>query len=128
MQIIPFKEPGSWESQMTLSDVIYNLRFQWNALNEYWTMDIYSRNDDPILLGVKVVVNWNLTSQYIAVGMPLGDIVCQNILGLVQETQPNGSIEFVLSSQSFRKIERFSMGQTAELFYYEKDELRSLSS
>lgn len=128
MQIIPFKEPAAWEAQITLTNVIFNLRFQWNALNKYWVMSIYSRNDDPILLGVKVVVNWNLTGQFVTVGMPAGDIVCQNILGLVQVTQPNGSIQFQLPPESFRKIERFDMGDVDELFYYEPGELEALST
>ena len=108
MQIIPFKEPAAWEAQITLTDVIFNLRFKWNALNAYWVMSIYSRNDEPILLGVKVVVNWNLTGQFVTVGMPDGDIVCQNVLG------------------GFQKIMRFDMGEIDELFYYEAGELEAL--
>lgn len=110
MFIIPFKEPAAWEAQITLSQVIFNLRFKWNALNEYWVMSIYSRNDEPILLGVKVVVNWNLTGQFVTVGMPDGDIVCQNVLG------------------GFQKIMRFDMGEIDELFYYEAGELEALAS
>lgn len=108
MQIIPFKEPAEWEAQITLSDVIFNLNFKWNALNKYWIMSIYNRNDQPILLGVKVVVNWNLTSQYVVVGAPQGDIICQNVLG------------------QFGDIMRFDMGEVAELFYYENGELEAL--
>lgn len=108
MQIIPFKLPGAWEAQIQLSGVIFILRFKWNALNEYWVMSIYDRNDTPILLGVKVVVNFNLTGQFVTVGMPLGDILCQNVLG------------------GFDKIMRFDMGDVAELFYYEAGEFEAL--
>lgn len=128
MQIIPFKEPASWQAQITLTDVIFNLVFKWNALNKYWVMGIYNRNDDPILLGVKVVVNWNLTGQFVTIGMPEGDIVCQNILGLSQVTNSQGIVVFYLPPDSFRKIERFDMGQVAELFYYEQGELDELVS
>lgn len=127
MQIIPFKEPASWQAQITLTGVIFNLAFQWNALNKYWVMSIYSRNDDPILLGVKVVVNWNLTGQFVTVGMPAGDICCQNILGLTQNTTPSGETVFTIPPESFRKIERFDMGEVDELFYYEAGELEALT-
>lgn len=109
MQLIPFKEPGSWEAQIELSGVIFALAFKWNALNEYWVMNIFNRNAEPILLGVKVVVNWNLTGQFVTVGMPEGDIVCQNVLG------------------AFGKILRFDMGNVSNLFYYEEGELEELS-
>lgn len=108
MQIISFKEPGSWKAQITLSNIIYVLEFKWNALNEYWSMNIYDENEEPIIFGIKVVVNWNLTEQFVSARMPPGDIVCQNILG------------------EWNKIIRFDMGEIAELFYYEEGEIETL--
>lgn len=106
MQIIPFKEPPAWQAQITLTGTIFLLYFSWNAMNEYWVMNIFDRNDSPILLGVKVVTNFDLTAQFAAItGMPQGNIVCQNILGL------------------WDVIQRFDMGQTTELIYYEPGEL-----
>jgi hypothetical protein len=111
MQIIPFKESASWQAQITLTGVIFILSFSWNAMNEYWTMSIYDRNDQPIVLGIKVVTNYNLTAQYAATpGMPQGDIICQNIIG------------------QWTDIGRFDMGETTELIYYEPGELDSLES
>ncbi len=108
MQIIPFKEPAAFQQQITLTSVIFILYFRWNAMNEYWVMNIYDRNDAAILLGVKIVTNFDLTAQFSAItGMPLGDIVCQNILGL------------------WDTIQRFDMGQTTELIYYQSGELQS---
>ena len=110
MQIIPFKEPAAWQSQITLNSVIFILYFRWNAMNKYWVMNIYDRNDNPIVLGIKVVSNYNLTKQFSAInGMPQGDIICQNILGL------------------WTDIMRFDMGQTTELIYYELNELSAIS-
>lgn len=110
MQIIPFKEPAAWQAQITLTGVIFVLSFQWNALNQYWVMSIYDRNAEPVLVGVKVVVNWNLTGQFVTVGMPTGDIVCQNVLG------------------GWEKIMRFDMGEVDELFYYEAGELETIAA
>ena len=110
MQIIPFKEPGAWQAQITLTNVIYILFFKWNALNKYWIMDIYDRNDQPILLGVKVVTNYNLTKQFVVSGMPSGEIICQNIF------------------DNWNDIERFDMGQTTELIYYEAGEFEAIQA
>jgi len=109
MQIIPFKEPAAWQAQITLTSVIFILYFKWNALNKYWVMNINNRNYEPILLGVKVVPNFNLTAQFAAIqDMPFGDILCQNIL------------------DQWGDIERFDMGETTELIYYEAGEIETL--
>lgn len=107
MQIIPFKEPAAWQAQITLSNIIYILDFKWNALNKYWVINIYDRNDQPIVLGIKVVTNYNLTAQFVVTGMPPGNILCQNIIGL------------------WNDIQRFDMGETNELIYYENGELEA---
>lgn len=111
MQIIPFKEPAAFQQQITLSSVIFLIYFRWNAMNQYWVMSIYDRNDQPILLGVKVVTNFNLTAQFEALaGMPVGDILCQNLLGL------------------WDTIQRFDMGQTTEIIYYANGELQAVTA
>lgn len=106
MQIIPFKEPAAWQAQITLTSQIFILQFKWNALNKFWVMSIYNANNIPVLLGVKVVTNFNLTAQFAAItGMPEGDILCQNIIDM------------------WNTIERFDMGETNEIIYYEPGEL-----
>ena len=105
MKIIPFKDPSQWQQQIQLTGNIFTLRFQWNALNEFWTMNIYDQNLVPIVLGIKIVNNYDLTSQYIAAitsaGISFGDIVCVNYTG------------------NFDKITRWEMGQSEDLFYSE---------
>lgn len=110
MQIIPFKEPGAWQAQIVLTNVTFQLFFKWNALNEYWVMSIYDGNGVPLVLGIKVVTNYDLTAAFVVSGMPAGDIVCQNVLGL------------------WNDIQRFDMGETNELFYYEPGELEADAS
>lgn len=111
MQIIPFKTPAAWQAQITFTGVIFIIYLRWNAMNKYWVINIYDRNDVPIVLGIKVVTNFDLTAQFKSTfGMPQGDILCQNILGL------------------WNTIQRFDMGQTNELIYYEPNELSVVAS
>jgi hypothetical protein len=110
MQIIQFKEPAAWQEQVTLTGTIFILFFKWNALNKYWVMSIFDRNSSPILVGVKIVTNYDLTSQFVVSGIPQGDILCQNVLN------------------EWNDIARFDMGETNELFYYEPNELQALSA
>lgn len=110
MKIIPFKQFAAWQEQISLTDQLFILYFKWNANNEFWVMSIYDLNSLPIILGIKLVSNYNLTKQFSAIpGMPLGDILCQNIIGENVD------------------IGRFDMGQTTELIYYEPNEISQLS-
>lgn len=105
MQIIPFKDPSSFVEQVTLSGTIFILMFNWNSLNEFWTMDIRNRDEEPIVLGIKIVPNYPLLAQYTETNLPLGEIVCQNIV------------------KSPDVIRRFDIGQNFLLVYYEPGEL-----
>lgn len=100
MQIIPFKEPSQWQEQIELGNQTFVLSFSWNAMNEYWVMDILTRDLVPLILGIKVVANYDLTAQYVTNGKPRGDIVCENIIG------------------GQGKIQRYDMGEVTELIYY----------
>ena len=111
MQIIPFQEAGAWQAQISLSGSIFFLNFRWNALNKYWVMSILDANYVPLIFGIKVVTNYDLTLQFAAItGMPPGDIVCQNIIG------------------QWTDIGRFDMGQTTELIYYDIGELEATAA
>lgn len=108
MQIIPFKEPSNWIEQIELSGVIFVLEFTWNALNEFWVMDIYNRNKEPIIYGIKIVPSFPLLASYTELEKPDGEIICQNIVG-------GNDI-----------IGRFDMSQKFELIYYSEGELESI--
>ena len=108
MQIIPFNEPSKWQERITLTGNVFNLRFIWNALNQYWSLNIYNQNYDPIVLGIYVATNYDLTKQFYAVivgsGISFGDVLC---------------IDYTLG---WENISRYEMGQNADLFYFEPGE------
>lgn len=107
MQIIPFQEIAAFTMQITLTNVIFLLSFKWNALNAYWVMSIYDRDGNALVVGIKIVTNYDLTAQYVVPGLPAGQIVCQNIIN------------------EWFDIGRFDMGETTELIYYEPGEIAS---
>jgi len=109
MQIIPFKESSAWREQIQLGDAIFFLGFTWNALNEFWTMDIYNRNEKPLILGIKLVPNYPLLAQYAVDGMPKGEIILQNIVNTKDD------------------VKRFDIGQKFELIYYFEGELENIT-
>jgi len=105
MQIIPAKQDSQYREQINFDGTIYVLFFNWNALNEFWTLSIYDQNLNPIVYSIKIVTQYNLTEQIVQSGMPEGEILCQNIVGI------------------FEKIKRNDLGLTNELVYYSVGEL-----
>ena len=109
MQLIPFKQPAQWRQTILLDDIPFVLIFRWNAMNEYWVMDILRNDEEPVIFGVKLVTNYNLMAQYSMSNKPPGNILCQNIVG------------------GWEAIRRFDMGQVTELVYYIQNELEALA-
>lgn len=99
LQIIPWRNLPNWQQEIVLDQVIYHLSFHWNALNEFWTMDIFSRDQVPLILGIKLVVNYNLTAQY------------------VNNALFPGSILVIDFSSDVESIERLDMGNRVQLVY-----------
>ncbi len=108
MLIIPFREDSNFKEQIQLSGVLYFLEFTWNALNEFWTMDIYDLNEERVIIGIKIVPEYPLLAQYTVDGMPAGEIICHNVVNAPSE------------------IERFDMNQMFALVYYEPLEIETL--
>lgn len=106
MLIIPFRESSNFREQIQLSGTLFYLKFTWNALNEFWLMDIYNSNELPLILGVKIVPEYPLIYQFVVDGKPIGEIVCHNVVNAPSE------------------IGRFDMNQKFALVYYEPGELQ----
>lgn len=108
MLAIPFREQSFFRQQIQLTGVLYFLTFTWNALNQYWVMDIANSNEVPLISGIKIVQDYPLLAAYTVDGMPPGEIICQNVVNSPDE------------------IKRFSMSQNFVLVYYEPLEIESI--
>lgn len=108
MLIIPFRDPAQWTMQIELDNIVYFLTFTWNALNEFWTMDIADSDQIPLIVGIKVVPNYPLLQAFTVFGKPPGEIICQNVVNAPDT------------------ISRYDIGQKFELVYYSEGELQSL--
>ena len=50
--------------EVELNNEVFRLRFQWNVRAGDWYMDILDSDDNPILLNIKLVINYSLLDQY----------------------------------------------------------------
>lgn len=99
---------SNFKQQLVLDGELFVLEFTWNALNEFWVMNIYNRDELPVLLGIKIIPNFALIGAYSVPGIPKGEIICHNVVSDRGE------------------IERFDIGQKFELIYYSENELESI--
>ncbi len=59
--------------EVELSLEIFRLGFAWNAREQAWYMDILDPDDNEILTNIKMVINYSLLDQYIALAtLPKG--------------------------------------------------------
>ncbi len=74
MQIIPFKNFASFDMELTLDSVPYIIKFNWNSRYEFWTISFYDREENVLVTGIKIVINYELISQLVDKGLPPGQL------------------------------------------------------
>jgi len=104
MLTIPWSDFPSFSQECTLDGVVYRFRFKWNYRGQYWTMDLHDRDQNPILLGVKLVVRFDLVKHYPGRAVPPGVFVV---------TDPKGEID---------RVEEGDMGVNTQLTYFTEAE------
>ena len=87
--------------QITLSGVIYTLTFKYNTRMSRWIMGVGDAMNKPILEGMLLVINRNVTKQFIGqTGVPIGTFFVRQ-LNAGDQKQPT----------------RYSFGTTHTCFY-----------
>ncbi len=57
---------------VAIDGLVYLLGFKWNDRDEAWTMDVSTSGGDPIVLGTKLVADWDLLGRYVDPRLPRG--------------------------------------------------------
>lgn len=89
-----------YQFRTALSGVVYTITLRYNPRMQRWIMDIADASNNPIQMGLPVLINRSVAGQYVTVGLPPGATfaTCDTAAPL---TQPS----------------RFSFGTTHTLFY-----------
>lgn len=74
MRIIPFKDFPSFTEEVTLEGIPYTFRFDWNSRGEFWSMDIYDREKNPLILGRRIMLDYEILRQFPDRELPPGEL------------------------------------------------------
>jgi hypothetical protein len=67
--VIPFKNFSSFTEEITFTDNIFILDFNWNSRAQAWKLSIYDRDNTPILQGRRLVLFQSILSQFVDIGL-----------------------------------------------------------
>lgn len=74
---IPTSASQTWYTQtLALSGVTYILEFRYNTRMARWILNIRDAGETPILMGIPLLIDRNLTGQYTQLSLPPGTMLC----------------------------------------------------
>lgn len=74
MIILPTFSNPNYQYQIILDKTTFNLAFKWNDFDSFWVMSIYDVGMNPIVIGIRMVLNYSLIRRFHYDTMPKGDI------------------------------------------------------
>lgn len=111
--VIPLRSDlPHFDLQVVLSDTVYTLEFKWNQREGAWYMDVRTEDGEPIVSGVKVVVDFPLARRSQDPRRPAGALVA--IDTTERQRDPRWDAELQVGD----------LGDRVQLLYFEPDESR----
>ncbi len=72
--VIPFFDSSSFQEEVTLEGVVFSFLFSWNTYGGFWVLHIFDRDLNPVVLGIRLVLNYELLGIHPGVDMPKGTL------------------------------------------------------
>jgi hypothetical protein len=74
MILIPFFDNACFSQDIVLDAVPYHIVFYWNARGEFWVLDVYDRDLNLLVAGIKIVNEYELFYNHPDHGLPPGKL------------------------------------------------------
>lgn len=82
MIVIPtHSDLPSYQETVSIGGASYRLAFQWNTRTESWTFDISTTTGEPIVLGTRIVPDWDLLGRFVDRRLPVGRFIAHDRSG-----------------------------------------------
>jgi len=80
---IPTNSNGnpSFSEVISIDGIYYKLAFKWNTRDTCWLLDFLDINDSPIMIGIKLIINYELILLHAMPVMPLGILYLIDLSG-----------------------------------------------
>ena len=98
--IIEVPDMNDSVSRIVLNDTAYLIRFTYNDTKDYWKFSLYDTQNEPIVLGVKIVPNFPLNVFYGVTDLPFG------VFGVISKLDRIGRNDFVDEKQNLYSVLR----------------------
>ena len=66
----------SYTVDVDMGGALYRLGINWNTRGEFWTLDLMAADDTPIVMGIRIVPDWDLLGRFADPRLPAGRIYC----------------------------------------------------
>jgi len=110
MRLLPFKNLPAFTQEITLDSVPYVFEFLWNSREEVWIMNILDREQNALVYGIILVINFELISKYAYL-----------------DNFPQGQLYAVRENESFDVITQNEFFEgTSKLIYIEVGEIATI--
>lgn len=107
-KVIQWRDLADFTQSIKLEGVVYSLRARWNSVNEYWTIDLYDRNGNALIIAHKLVLATDILARYPSENLPAGSLY---VVDISNQNDP------------LQKVGRDDMGVNAVLVYAEEGTL-----
>ena len=104
MESIPVFDYADYSESVVLDGNPYRLAFSWNTRGEYWSLTISDSSGNVLVDGLKLVINFELISEYAAAGFPPGALLAVDTTGTLS------------------RIGRDDLGEKVRLYYLTGEE------
>jgi len=106
MITIPLFDFPAFKIEIELDNIPYILSFQWNTMGEFWSLTFYDNNNILLLSGIKLVLNYELISDYHDLNLPSGELYIIDPTGndspIVYDDFLNSRLELIYVEESER--------------------------
>lgn len=93
--IIEVPDANDSISRIVLSGTQYQIRFSYNDTCDYWKFSLYNSQNEPIVLGIKIVPRFPLNVFYGVTKLPNG------VFGVMSKKDHIGRNDFIDGSAQF---------------------------
>jgi hypothetical protein len=102
---IPFGSTPSFLIDVPLQSLVYRFKYKWSSRFEYWEVGIYDTQDNVLIEGLKIVLNYNIIAQYVDRNLPRGKIIPIRVSGETRKIEKEELIDGRVLLSFFEEID-----------------------